>query len=104
MKRPEHRRQPFEHWTAERIAMSEQPNQEPFMYREDLTPRDIAMLDQNWHEANAFLDHLLAMQREHDQTHCTDWYCGTEEMSRVMDSLDTGAALMVLRAATARLV
>lgn len=43
---------------------------------DELTPAQIALLDQNWSKANAVLDLVLELNRAHRQGGCAAWYCG----------------------------
>lgn len=76
----------------------------PWVRAEDLTPRDIAVLDQNWRACNTALDDLLAQIREHHDQCCATWYCGSQEMTEQLDGYNLADVQMMLRAAMERLL
>lgn len=71
--------------------------------REDLTPGEIAVLDQNWAEVNDYLDMLITTRRLHRGHGCTEWYCGSEKDAEVIGSLELHQALQLLAGAVERL-
>jgi hypothetical protein len=73
------------------------------IYADELTPANIATLDQNWSEANAALDRLLDLNRDHRQEGCAAWYCTAPEMTGLLDGYELHQAQMILRAAVERL-
>lgn len=70
---------------------------------DELTPAEIALLDQNWSGANAALDELLGLNREHRQRGCTAWYCGDGELVELLDDYKLHQVQMIMRAAIERL-
>lgn len=71
--------------------------------RTELTPANIAQLDQNWSHANQALDDLLALNQDHRGAGCRDWFCGGEELADALNALEPHKVQLVLRAALERL-
>lgn len=71
--------------------------------RGDLTPAEIAVLDQNGSLAAAELDILLGLVKEHDESHCQDWFCCTVELRDRLEHVGLSEAHILLRIAMQRL-
>jgi len=70
---------------------------------DELTPADVATLDENWSAANAALDQLLGLTRDHRCAGCAVWYCSDVETSDLFDSYELHQTQMILRVAIERL-
>lgn len=70
---------------------------------ESLSAADIAQLGQNWSIANEWLDCLIALNDQHREKGCKDWYCGTDGLVSELARLELHEVQMVLRAAIERM-